>query len=330
MEALVTMVETRATLSACRPLEILEPCSKLSRLPRDTRRRLVRALLPSVTEMAFPWDKAYDEDVRIHGAPHLKTLDVTNAQTLSAQVLEAMPLLEDLAIIAPKDTHEHVAALEPFLAALNRRIAFQQLRHLELCHFLLEDTKWDQLLSTLAEAPCAEQLTSLTFRRRDFGPPSMASFSALLRQDRFPALQQLWLQSDFNMEDEEAVLLAEGLPAHVTDLELRCIGMDDALASIVRTGRFHCLETLWLGSNEDVTDQGLVALAKALDHVGKNGLSMLSTFSASLWPPATRVGIEALAHAHRIAQINGRRHPIPFHPHRPPRPPHLHPPPLDP
>ena len=121
MEALVAMVETRATLSACRPLEILEPCFKLSRLPRDTRRRLVRALLPSVTEMAFPWDNAYNEDVRIHGAPHLKTFDVTNAQTLSAQVLEAMPLLEDLAIIAPKDTHEHVAALQPFLAALNRR-----------------------------------------------------------------------------------------------------------------------------------------------------------------------------------------------------------------
>ena len=48
--------------------------------------------------MAFPWDKAYEQDVRTHGAPHLKT----NAPELSDQVLEAMPLLEDLAIIAPK------------------------------------------------------------------------------------------------------------------------------------------------------------------------------------------------------------------------------------
>jgi hypothetical protein len=128
MEALVAMVETRATLPACRPLEILEPCSNLGRLPMATRRRLVRALLPSVTEMAFPWDKAYEQDVRTHGAPHVTTCDVTHAQKLSEQVLEAMPLLEDLSIIAPK---EHEAALQPFLAALNRRTAFRRLPNLE-------------------------------------------------------------------------------------------------------------------------------------------------------------------------------------------------------
>ena len=110
-------------------------------------------------------------------------------------------------------------------------------------------------------------------------------------------LQQLWLQSDTDMQDKEAVLLAQALPAHVTDLELRCTGMDDALASIVRTGCFQCLETLWLGSNEDVTDQGVAALAKALDHAGTNGLPLLSTFSASLRGSVTRVGVEALAHA---------------------------------
>jgi len=51
------------------------------------------------------------------------------------------------------DTHDHVAALQPFLAALNRRTALRHLRHLELCQFLLEDTEWDHLLSTLADAP---------------------------------------------------------------------------------------------------------------------------------------------------------------------------------
>ena len=92
-------------------------------------------------------------------------------------------------------------------------------------------------------------------------------------------------------------LLAQVLPVRVTDLELRCTGMDDAFADIVRTGRFQCLQTLWLESNEDVTDQGVAALAKALDHAGTKGLPMLSTFSAFLRPPVTRVGVEALAHA---------------------------------
>ena len=38
-------------------------------------------------------------------------------------------------------------------------------------------------------------------------------------------------------------------------------------------------------------------MAKALDHAGTKGLPLLSTFSASLRPPVTRVGVEALAHA---------------------------------
>jgi hypothetical protein len=41
---LAAMVETPAVLSACRPLEILQPCFNLGRLPRAARCRLVRAL----------------------------------------------------------------------------------------------------------------------------------------------------------------------------------------------------------------------------------------------------------------------------------------------
>jgi len=40
----------------------------------------------------------------------------------------------------------------------------------------------------------------------------------------------------------------------------------------------------------------VAALAKSLDHARTKGLSMLSTFSASLRRPATRVGVEAPHH----------------------------------
>ncbi len=55
----------------------------------------------------------------------------------------------------------------------------------------------------------------------------MTTLSALLRQDRFPALHQLWLQGGTKMEDEDAILLAQALPTHVTDLELRCIKLKE-------------------------------------------------------------------------------------------------------
>ena len=95
-------------------------------------------------------------------------------------------------------------------------------------------------LRSFAPPPCAAHL----IRQPSRFAGGMTTLSALIRQDRFPALQQLLLQGDTNMEDEDAILLAKVLPTHVTYLELRCIGMDDALASIVRTGRFQCLETL--------------------------------------------------------------------------------------
>ncbi len=63
------------------------------------------------------------------------------------------------------------------------------------------------------------------------------------------------------MEDEEAILLVQALPSHVRDLELRCIGMGNALASNVRAGPFQYLKTLRLGSNEDVTDQAVAETA---------------------------------------------------------------------
>ena len=146
--------------------------------------------------MAFPWDKAYEQDVRTHGAPHLKTFDVTNAQELSEHVLEAMPLLEDLAIVAPKDTHDHLAALQPFLAALNQRAAFQHLRgavpvptgRRGVGPFALHPRG-----SPLRGTPDLPHVSPV-----GFWAAFHANFSTLLRQDCFPALQLLWLQSDTN------------------------------------------------------------------------------------------------------------------------------------
>jgi hypothetical protein len=48
--------------------------------------------------------------------------------------------------------------------------------------------------------------------------------------------QQMWLQSDTNMKDEEAILFVQALPSDVRDLELRCIDLCERTTAAAAVG----------------------------------------------------------------------------------------------
>ncbi len=302
--ALATMVKTRGQHHDCRGLERIKGgfggCLFSAIAP------LLCALLPSVTTLHFEWDADYYEHFFVElRPPHLKICDVTGPGIPSVEIWEAMPKLEELIYAGHKNNDGapgHVASLEPFISALSRGVAFQELQELTLQPFELEDDEWTRLFSTLAGAHCASQLRRVIIWPSNLCPASLATLSDLIGKDTFPMFQALGLGHSPSIGDNGVEVLAKGLLAasrtRLTFLVLVDVGMGDkglgALASAIRGGVLDQLGTFALDNNAALTDEGVGLLAQATKECGLPNLC--KCYAANL-PLVTRVGVQALAHA---------------------------------
>lgn len=149
LEALVGMLEARAQLPACRGLEQLKAPGLLDPSRSEAlRKRLLRALLPSITEMEGPlnWCAAYDECFTAAPAPHLVTINIygmQGARLPSSLALEAMPALENFELDCGvlHDAAEMMNG-QAVITALRRGAAFRHLQSLTLERLRLAPAQW--------------------------------------------------------------------------------------------------------------------------------------------------------------------------------------------
>ena len=125
--------------------------------------------------------------------------------------------------------------------------------------------------------------------------------AAPLRRGAFPALKYLTF-SDGDIGDECVVVLANALlnatETRLWEVNLNRVGMGDAgvvaLASVVSQGHFEELKYFCFGRNSDVTDQGMTALARAID---AQGLPMLELITIDGLDRLTDIGVGAIMDA---------------------------------
>lgn len=147
---------------------------------------------------------------------------------------------------------------------------------------------WDfkTFLDALQVSGCSKRLATLSFFECDLGAQDVCALADLIGQDCLPALKELCLSFNPNIADVGVVAPAEALlkPTEtcLEEVELSYVGMGDegiaALASLVYRGRMEDLTSLSISRNENVTDQGVNALAQAID---ARGLPLLRGFGVS-------------------------------------------------
>lgn len=311
LEAITTMLETRAQLPACRGLERIQTPDLLNNMcigSEAARCQLLCALLLTVTELNLgTMSPAYAACFVAMQPPRLRKLWTINEHEYSIpvpmEVWEAMPelveVLGDGTFWKPMD----FAHLQPLIEALNRGVAFQKLQKLDLRNVKLTEEEWELLLGALAGAACASQLATLAFSRTEWPPHALATFSSMLGQDAFPLLLRLdcW---NCQADDDIVVALAEGLQAaydtRLLYLSLHHARLGDrgmaALAGVVRSGRFERLKTIDITHNV-MTDEGMHLLAQAVEESGEYGLPMLLEFQAMGLRRVTSAGRQALTSA---------------------------------
>ena len=187
VEALAAMLEARARRPACHALDTIKAEYLVDESSRPARSRLIRALLPTVTELPqFTWRPEYEACFLEFQSPSLKKFKATGPENPSMEVWEALPELEEVVYVAGEElAYGRMADVEPFIAALNRGVAFQRLEKLSLRYIELEANEWGLLLCTLAGAPCASHMTTLKFDDCNLCPASVATLAKLLGQDAF-------------------------------------------------------------------------------------------------------------------------------------------------
>ena len=217
-------------------------------------------------------------------------------------VFEAAPALANITIKRLEQTALGVAALRSVSAAL-RNGALQHLDKLYLQDCTLGDRDIKGFAVALEESGCATRLASLTFASWDagFGLEGVRLLTDLFSRGFFPAMECLDLGENPNITDVGIVALAEALlkstPTRLGSLVLDGVGMGDegiaALTSLVDQGRLEKLREFDISDNEDLTEHGIITLARA---IGACGLPKLETFAmAKLGKNAAR-GIGAIAH----------------------------------
>ena len=300
------MVEARAALCpACRGLEVIEGCKYWGE-SEAVRSQLLRALLPSLTDLNLcNWDQSYDECFVSVGARQLKNLEITLFDSRvrpSVEMLESLPALETLSYGM---TNLQSSKPEDLISAFNRGVAFQRLHVFHLWNCDIDDADWSHLLGALGGAACAPHLTSLALAK-SLRPVSMAIFSDLLGENAFPMLTTLNICfnpiGDAGLEFLVQGLLMPACQTRLKKLDLFHVKIGDkgmaALASTVRAGRFKRMEScLLFHRNANVTDEGVCALAQAVEDTGTHGLSMLQRLEARVLQSVTALGIRALSSA---------------------------------
>lgn len=180
-----------------------------------TRCRMMRAVVTTITELNISWKADYEACFLEVKPPHLKgaNLDFHHEGALSVHGWEAIPKLENLNLYGRMNPAVDRAGIRPVISALERGVAFQHLRQLDLRRFDLARAEWDRLFGALAGAGCAAQLTSLKLERCTLCPASMATLSSLVGEDRLPMLTTIGFDRDALLKDGGVVALAQGLLA---------------------------------------------------------------------------------------------------------------------
>lgn len=302
MEALATMLEARAQLPACRGFEKF--IKGLIWASTETRCRMLRVLLPSMTELyTRKWEDSDAPGFQETRPPLLRWSVYVDEAVPSVAVWEAVPVLEELTYGPANEEPRGLAELEPIISALDRGVAFQSLKKLTVEDFTLEAAEWESLLGALGGAACAAQLTSL--KLSNMCPASVAILASFLRQDAFPMLEFLKLGGNEHIGGPGIATLAHGLMTasrtRLTHLDLGWTGMNDdglaALVGLIQAGHFERLEVLDLSSNFCLTDKGVRMLTEAVGGAGQPGLPMLSKVWAFGLSQVTDLGMRALASA---------------------------------
>ena len=270
VEALAAMLEGRALLEKCRPLERLLAAWLLDpKTLEGARCRLLRALLQSVSELEdeLLWQPAYDACFVEVRALYLKALTLRGDAPLpSRQAWEAMPALEKVAFCGQRKDRRPTLYTHHVIAAVSGGVAFQHLRSLHVAFLSIPSNQWVLLLHALANSTCSTQLSSLELYATDFCSSAMRTLSLLVGNDSFPSLQKLSLAASADIGDDDVVVLAQGLLKGHTRLalvDLTHVGMGvkgmAALAAVVCTGRLERLylkDNLVMGDGDDVGGGG--------------------------------------------------------------------------
>lgn len=203
--------------------------------------------------------------------------------------------------VKPKDPA--AAALQAITAALHQG-ALQNLQDLVFVSCTVGDENFKALMEALEDSGCVpRRLKTLGFTNCGIGMKGVRSFTGLLRQGTFPALNALGFANNPDIEDVGVLALVRALQQCTEtflDLDLNQVGMGDdgllELAYLLYRGRFKHLQRLNISYNRAITDRGIIALARA---IGACGLPKLEELWVEGLNKLTVVGCTAIAHAVR-------------------------------
>ena len=280
---LANMAERRALIPGCRGLTFFNSSGLCPWLERGTPAeiRLLRALLPSLKNLSDVClhQTAFDPCFRDLCPPHLEVLNVTvyddALKSPSLEMLEAAPALKKIKIFIEGDASAG-PVIAAVIVALHRGVGLRNLEEISLSFFKLGDGLFCDFLEALKYSVCAERMITLEFDSCDIGAEGARALANIIRGDGLPALKKLSLGGNSHMGEEGVAALACGLGeaprTMLTCLELDEMGMGDggivALASVIYQGRMQEMEEFNLSEVPDLTDKGLIALARAINARG--------------------------------------------------------------
>lgn len=304
--ALADMLEARKRHPACLPLKRVDLHKRwFLRGLLAPRIRLLRLLLPSLELInSLTWDAAF-EPILLQTRPaclESLTLAIHNGDAVpSAEVLGAVPALKQLNYFCSSDFLGH-AAVPPLITALHRGVGLKHLERVYLDNCRMGVNILADLLDAFDRSGCAKHLKSIAFVRCTLGVEGVRALADFIRRDSFLVLEILRLANDEGIGNEciaaVANALGEAPRTSLTALLLVAVGMCDvgmaALASLIQKGRLKQLKVLDLCGSCSVSDDGIIALAQAID---ERGLPALQSVMVELDQKVSVLGCSAITHA---------------------------------
>lgn len=193
----------------------------------------------------------------------------------SVEMLEALPAVRKLELKYIGESYEgsdvDAEAFQPVIAALRRGIGLQTLQEVSLKSCVLGEGFKD-FVHALEGSSCANHLVALSFSFCRVDLEGARALADLIRYDGLPALENLNLRGKRGIQDEGVVALADSLRkaprTRLKLLNLNKVRMCDlgmaAFASTVHQGRMERLKHLNVNKNKGVTDEGFLALTRAI------------------------------------------------------------------
>lgn len=170
---------------------------------------------------------------------------------------------------------QDAGVLQPVIATLHRGVGLQSLERISVSGFALGDVGFTEFLAALEGSGRAQQIVMLSFWGCNIGVERARALADLLSRGVLPALKSICLAWNTLLGDQGVVALlgaVQEVPHRsLSELDLSNVGMCDGgmatLASAVQDGCMGRLMSLKLHSNPGVSDEGIIALAQAIESV---------------------------------------------------------------